>query len=261
MSNALSRMPAEMTAIEISHPGGPQMLIPVRRPVPRPDADEVLIRVSAAGVNGADVLQRKGQYHPPPCASDIPGLEVSGEVIEVGAAVHVFKPGDLVCALLTGGGYAEYAIANEAVTMRLPAGLNLVEAAAMPETFLTVWLNLMQRGKLQAGNSVLIHGGTSGIGTTATMIAKAMDASNIMTTVSSEANRDASMRLGANHAINYREEDFVAKVEEFTGGIGADLILDIIGGDYVARNFAAAAMNGRIVLISALERPAKELNL
>ncbi|RXS95725.1 NAD(P)H-quinone oxidoreductase [Silvibacterium dinghuense] len=250
-----------MTAIEITHPGGPDVLVPTKRPVPQPAADEVLIRVYAAGVNGPDVLQRKGLYHPPPGASDIPGLEVSGEVVEVGSAVHSFRTGDLVCALLTGGGYAEYAVANQAVVMKVPDGLSMIEAAAMPETFMTVWLNLVQRGQLQAGDSVLIHGGASGIGTTATMIAKAMGASNIMTTISSDAQREASLRLGADHAINYRKEDFVAKVEEFTANKGVDIILDIIGGDYVARNFAAAGMNGRILQISALQGPAKDLNL
>jgi NADPH2:quinone reductase len=261
MSNSLSHIPAEMTAIEISQPGGPEVLVPTKRPVPRPDADEVLIRVHAAGVNGPDVYQRKGLYNPPPGASDIPGLEISGEIVEVGSAVRRFKRGDLVCALVTGGGYAEYALANHNVTMKLPAGLDVFEAAAMPETFMTVWLNLIQRGKLQAGESVLIHGGASGIGTTATMIAKAMGASKIMTTVGSEAHREASLRLGADHAINYLEEDFVTKVNEFTEGKGVDVILDIIAGDYVARNYKAAAMNGRILQVSVLKGPAKDLDL
>lgn len=261
MFNALSHIPADMTAIEISQPGGPEVLVPTKRPVPRPAADEVLIRVHAVGVNGPDVYQRKGLYNPPPGASDIPGLEISGEVVDVGSDVRRFKRGDLVCALVTGGGYAEYAVANHNVTMTLPAGLDLVEAAAMPETFMTVWLNLVQRGKLQAGESVLIHGGASGIGTTATMIAKAMGASKIMTTVASEAHREASLRLGADHAINYLEDDFVTKVAEFTEGKGVDVILDIIAGDYVARNYKAAAMNGRILQVSVLKGPAKELDL
>ena len=261
MPDALSQIPAEMTAIEISQPGGPDVLVPTKRPVPHPEADEVLIRVHAAGVNGPDVFQRKGLYNPPPGASDIPGLEIAGEVAAVGSNVRRFQPGDLVCALVTGGGYAEYAVAHHSVTMTLPAGLDLTEAAAMPETFMTVWLNLIQRGKLQAGETVLIHGGASGIGTTATMIAKAMGASKIITTVASEAHREASLRLGADHAINFLEEDFVAKVDEFTQGQGVDVILDIIGGDYVARNYKAAAINGRILQVSVLKGPAKELDL
>lgn len=261
MSDALSPMPAEMTAIEISRPGGPEVLVPAKRPIPSPKADEVLIRVHAAGVNGPDVYQRKGLYNPPPGASDIPGLEIAGEVVAVGSDVQRFKRGDLVCALVTGGGYAEYAVANHAVTMTLPAGLDVTEAAAMPETFMTVWLNLMQRGKLSRGESVLIHGGASGIGTAATMIAKAMGASKIMTTVSSQAHQEASLSLGADHAINYLEDDFVAKVDEFTEGKGVDVILDIIAGDYVARNYRAAAMNGRILQVSVLKGPAKELDL
>ena len=261
MSDALSPTPAEMTAIEITQPGGPEVLVPAKRPVPHPKAHEILIRVHAAGVNGPDVFQRKGMYNPPPGASDIPGLEVAGEVVEVGADAQRFKRGDLVSALVTGGVYAEYALANENDTMKVPAGLDLFDAAAMPETFLTVWLNLVQRGKFQAGESLLIHGGASGIGTTATMIAKAMGASKIITTVGSEAHREASLRLGADHAINYLEEDFVAKVDEFTQGKGVDVILDIIAGDYVARNYKAAAMNGRILQVSVLKGPAKDLDL
>ena len=254
-------LPTTMTAIEISRPGGPEVLVPTRRAVPKPKANEVLIHVHAAGVNGPDVFQRKGQYAPPPGASDIPGLEIAGEIVAVGSDVRRFAPGDLVCALVTGGGYAEYAVANHNVTMKLPAGLRMTEAAAMPETLMTVWVNLIQRGKLQAGESVLIHGGASGIGTTATMLAKALGASKIITTVGSEAHRDASLRLGADHAVHYLEEDFVAKVDELTGGRGIDVILDIIAGDYVARNFQAAATNGRILQVSVLKGPAKDLDL
>jgi NADPH2:quinone reductase len=261
MYKSFPSLPATMTAIDISRPGGPEVLVPTQRPVPQPKVDEVLIRVHAAGVNGPDVFQRKGQYAPPPGASDIPGLEIAGEVVAVGEAVQRFKVGDLVCALVTGGGYAEYAVANHHVTMKLPAGLGMTEAAAMLETLMTVWANLIQRGKLQTGESVLIHGGASGIGTTATMIAKAMGASKIITTVGSDAHREASLLLGADHAINYLEEDFVSKVAEFTNGRGVDVILDIIAGDYVARNFEAAAVNGRIVQVSVLKGPAKELNL
>lgn len=261
MSDVSCPIPAVMTAIEISRPGGPEVLTPVERPVPRPGAGDVLIRVRAAGVNGPDVLQRKGVYDPPPGASDIPGLEIAGEIVAVGGAVQRFAPGDLVCALVTGGGYAEYAVADPRATMRLPAGLSLVEAAALPETFMTVWLNLVRRGGFRAGESVLIHGGASGIGTTATMFAKALGASTIITTVSSPAHRDASLRLGADHAINYLEEDFVERVAAFTEGRGVDVILDIIAGDYVARNYRAAAMNGRVVQVSALKGPANGVDM
>lgn len=261
MFESVSSVPVTMTAIEISRPGGPEVLVPTQRPVPQPDADQVLIRIHAAGVNGPDVFQRKGQYAPPPGASDIPGLEIAGEVVAVGAAVHRFKPGDMVCALVTAGGYAEYAVANHNVTMKLPVSLGMMEAAAMPETLMTVWVNLIQRGKLRTGESVLVHGGASGIGTTATMIAKAVGASKIITTVGSEAHREASLLLGADHAIHFLEEDFVTKVNEFTNGKGVDVVLDIIAGDYVARNFKAAAMNGRILQVSVLKGPAKELDL
>ncbi|QCP54988.1 zinc-binding dehydrogenase [Trinickia violacea] len=250
-----------MTAIEIARPGGPEVLAPVTRDVPQPAADEVLIRIHAAGVNGPDVLQRKGLYAPPPGASDIPGLEVAGEVVAAGSGVTRFQAGDRVAALITGGGYAEYTVANANATLAIPKGLSVVEAAAMPETFLTVWLNLFQRGRLQKGETVLIHGGASGIGTTATMLAKAFGASKIITTVGSEAHRQASLRLGADLSINYREADFVEEVKRFTDGKGVDVILDIIAGDYVARNYQAAAMHGRIVQVSALGGPAKDLNI
>ncbi|WP_242539701.1 NAD(P)H-quinone oxidoreductase [Trinickia mobilis] len=254
-------LPSSMTAIEIRQPGGPEVLAPVARAVPQPAADEVLIRIHAAGVNGPDVLQRKGSYAPPPGASDIPGLEVAGEVVAAGNGVTRFQAGDLVCALITGGGYAEYVVANENATLSIPKGLSVVEAAAMPETFMTVWLNLFRRGGLQKGESVLIHGGASGIGTTATMLAKVFGASKIITTAGSEAHRQASLRLGADLSINYREADFVEEVKRFTDGKGVDVILDIIAGDYVARNYQAAAMHGRIVQVSALSGPAKDLNI
>jgi len=237
------------------------VLVPAKRPIPQPGKDEVLIRVHAAGVNGPDVLQRKGLYDPPAGASDIPGLEIAGEIVAVGSDVVQFAPGDLVCALVAGGGYAEYAVANHLVTMKLPRGLELSEAAAMPETFLTVWLNLFQRGGFRSGESVLIHGGASGIGTTATMLARAAGASRIITTVGSDAHRHASLSLGADVAVNFREEDFVEEVRKATSGHGVDVILDIIAGDYAARNYEAAALNGRIVQVSVLKGPAKELDL
>ena len=254
-------LPSSMTAIEITTPGGPEVLVPTIRPVPIPSTDEVLIQIFAAGVNGPDLVQRKGQYDPPPGASDIPGLEVSGQVVAVGANVKRFSLGDKVCALVQGGGYAEFAVANQDVTFDVPDGLDFVEAAALPETFITVWLNLIQRGKLKKGESVLIHGGVSGIGTTATMLAKALGASKIVTTVASDTHREASLKLGADVAINFMEQDFVEEISRVTGGKGVDVILDIIAGDYVARNYEAAAINGRIVQISILKGHAKDLDL
>lgn len=257
----MKALPTEMSAVEIVRPGGPEVLVPTTRPVPSPAAGEVLIRIHAAGVNGPDVFLRKGLYDPPPGASDLPGLEIAGDVVAIGAGVRRFAIGDKVCALIPGGGYAEYAVANESNTLAIPEGLGMVEAAAMPETFMTVWLNLFQRGKLARGESVLIHGGASGIGTAATMLAKAFGASTIITTVGSDAQRDASLRLGADLAIDYRNEDFVEAVKRFTDGKGVDVIVDIIAGDYVARNYAAAALNGRIVQIGVINGPAKELDL
>jgi NADPH2:quinone reductase len=250
-----------MTAIEIVQPGGPEVLVPTHRPVPTPGPEEVLIRVHAVGVNGPDVFQRKGLYNPPPGASDIPGLEVSGEVVAVGASVHDVSVGALIAALIPGGGYAEYAVANHLVVMPIPDGLSMVEAAGLPETFLTVWLNLVQRGQFKAGESVLIHGGASGIGTTATMLAKALGASKIFTTVGTPGQRAASLTLGADLAIEYQHEDFVHAVKEATNGHGVDVILDIIAGDYVARNYEVAAMNGRIVQVSVMKGPAQNLDL
>ncbi|WP_346778702.1 NAD(P)H-quinone oxidoreductase [Burkholderia sp. Ac-20353] len=261
MSHTTQTVPAAMTAIEIARPGGPDVLVPATRTTPAPAAGEVLIRVHAAGVNGPDALQRKGLYDPPPGASDIPGLEVAGEVVALGRDVTRFAIGDRVCALIAGGGYAEYAVAHETNTIGIPERLSMVEAAAMPETFLTVWLNLFQRGKFAAGDSVLIHGGASGIGTTATMLAKAFGASKIVTTISSDAQRAASLALGADVAVDYRHEDFVDAAMRATDGRGVDVVVDIVAGDYVARNYAAAAMNGRIVQIGVIKGPAKELDL
>src|ERR1700758_2960958 len=241
MSASTYRVPSSMTAIEIKQPGGPEVLGPTARPVRGPAADQVLIRIHAAAVNGPDVFQRKGLYDPPPGASDIPGLEVAGHMV--------------------GGGYAEYAVAHACNTMHIPKGLTLVEAGAMPETFMTVWLNLFQLGKLVAGESVLIHGGASGIGTTATMLAKAFGAAKIITTVGSQAHREASLALGADVAIDYRENDFVAETKRSTDERGVDVILDIIAGDYVGRNYEAAAMDGRIVQVGVIKGPAKDLNI
>lgn len=250
-----------MTVIEITQPGGPEVLVPAQRPIPTPGPQEVLIRVQAAGVNGPDVLQRKGLYDPPAGASDIPGLEVSGEVVALGQEVAHFKVGDQVMALIPGGGYAEYATADARTTLHLPDGLSMVEAAALPETFMTVWVNLFQRGQFKAGESILIHGGASGIGTTATMLAKVFGASKILTTVANPTQQSASQSLGADLAINYQEQDFVAEVMRETEGHGVDVIVDIIGGDYVDRNLRAAAMNGRIVQIGLIKGAATNVDL
>lgn len=261
MSEHTTTIPDTMTAVEITQPGGPEVLQPTTRPVPKPQPHEVLIRVVAAGVNGPDIMQRKGQYAPPPGASDIPGLEVSGIVAAVGADVKSFTVGDHVAALIPGGGYAEYCVAHETNALPLPPGLNLIEAAALPETFMTVWLNMFERGQFKAGDIILIHGGASGIGTTATMLAKAFGAAKIITTVGSEEHHEASLKLGADTAVLYKEADFVEVTKEVTDGHGADIILDIVAGDYVARNYEAAAMNGRIVQIGVIGGAAKELNL
>jgi NADPH2:quinone reductase len=250
-----------MNAIEITGPGGPDVLRLTQRPVPEPGPNEVLIRHLAAGVNFPDVMQRKGLYDPPPGASDIPGLEVAGVVAALGAKVTGFKLGDPVAALISGGGYAEYSVADEGNTMPLPPGLSPTEAAALPETFLTVWLNMFLRGGFKAGETILIHGGASGIGTTATMLAKAFGARTIITTVGSEEHRQASLKLGADVAVLYQEEDFVAATMNATASHGADVIIDIIAGDYVARNYAAAAINGRIVQIGVIAGPAREVDL
>ncbi|WP_085727265.1 NAD(P)H-quinone oxidoreductase [Pseudomonas sp. R37(2017)] len=250
-----------MTAIEITQPGGPDKLKPTERPVPTPNPREVLIRVHAAGVNGPDLLQRKGLYDPPPGASDIPGLEIAGEVIALGKEVTRFRLGDPVIALVPGGGYAEYAVADERTTIHLPHGLSMSEGAALPETFMTVWVNLFQRGQFKAGESVLIHGGASGIGTTATMLAKVFGASKIFTTVANAQQQAASLALGADVAINYNEQDFVEQVMLGTNNLGVDVIVDIIAGDYVSRNFQAAAMNARIVQIGVIKGPATQVDL
>lgn len=254
-------LPSQMTAIDITQPGGPHVLQPTTLDTPRPGPREVLIEVHAAGVNGPDLLQRKGLYDPPAGASDIPGLEIAGKVVALGEQVSHFALGDAVLALVTGGGYAEYAVADERTTAHLPQGLSMVEAAALPETFMTVWVNLFQRGGFKAGDSILIHGGASGIGTTATQLAKAFGAAQIFTTVKGAAQQVASLELGADLAIDYTREDFVEQVMLQTEGKGVDVIVDIIAGDYVARNFEAAAMDGRIVQIGVIKGPASEVNL
>lgn len=236
------------------------MLVPASHPIPQPAKECILIRVEAAGVNRPDVMQRRGLYPPPPDASEIPGLEIAGEVALLGEGAARFKVGEKVCALVAGGGYAEYCVVHESNALPVPQGLSMVEAAALPETFFTVWTNLFQRGKLAAGETVLIHGGSSGIGTTATMLSKAFGAT-VLVTVGSEEKRQACLDLGADLAINYRTQDFVEETRKFTGGKGADVVVDIVAGDYVARNYRAAAQNGRIVQIGVQNGPAKELNL
>ena len=254
-------MNQHMQAIEITQAGGPEVLKPAKRPVPIPKPDEVLIEIAAAGVNGPDVMQRKGLYNPPAGVTDIPGLEVSGKIVAIGDEVNQqqFKIGDEVCALIAGGGYAEYAVAPVANVMPIPQGLSMVEAAIMPENFMTVWAHLFMRAKFSAGKSILIHGGTSGIGTTATMLCRALGATKIFTTVGSEAQQQASLKLGADVAINYHTEDFVAQVKQHTDDKGVDFVLDIIGGDYVPRNYQAAALNGTIVQIGVAHGKVKEL--
>lgn len=236
------------------------MLRPAFHPVPKPGPGEILIKVAAAGVNRPDILQRRGLYPPPPGASEIPGLEVAGEIVESGEGTIRFRPGEKVCALVAGGGYAEYCAVHESNALPIPSGLGMIEAAALPETFFTVWANLFQRGKLKSGETVLLHGGTSGIGTTATMLAKAFGAL-VLTTAGSEEKCRACVALGADFAINYRTQDFVEEVRKFTDGKGVDVILDIVAGDYVARNYKAAALNGRILQVGIQNGPAMELNL
>lgn len=236
------------------------MLAPASHPVPKLGPGEILIKVAAAGVNRPDILQRRGLYPPPPGSSEIPGLEVAGEIVGSGEGATRFKLGEKVCALVAGGGYAEYCAVHENNALPIPSGLDMIEAAALPETFFTVWTNLFQRGKLKSGETVLIHGGTSGIGTTATMLAKAFGAV-ILTTAGSEEKCRACVALGADFAINYRTQDFVEEVRKFTDGKGVDVILDIVAGDYVARNYKAAALNGRIIQIGIQNGAARELNL
>jgi NADPH2:quinone reductase len=249
-----------MKAIEIAQPGGPDVLHVVERPTPQPAEDEVLVRVEAAGVNRPDVMQRLGKYPPPPGASDIPGLEIAGTIAALGRSVSGLNTGDHVCALVAGGGYAEYCAAPAVQCLRIPEGLTTVAAAAIPETFFTVWTNLFQRGALRAGERVLVHGGTSGIGTTAIQLAHAFGAT-VFATAGSRDKCDACRRLGAAFAINYREEDFVEAVRRETENAGVDVVLDIVGGDYVARNIDCLGMNGRLVQIGAQAGPRVSLNL
>ena len=256
----MTTLPDSMTAIEITKPGGPEVLRPTSRPTPHPGAGEVLIEVKAAGVNRPDVQQRQGGYDPPPGASDIPGLEIAGKVAAVGLGVQQFKVGDEVCALVAGGGYATFCVAPAPQTLPIPKGLSMVEAAAVPETFFTVWTNLFERVRFQAGETVLIHGGSSGIGTTAIQLARAFGAAQIFATAGSAKKCRACEALGATHAIDYKTADFLAVVKEKTGGRGVDAILDMIGGDYMQKNLSALAMEGRLVNVAYLKGAKIELN-
>ena len=255
----MTARPTKMQVVEITHTGGPEVLQPGERPTPDPGPGEILIRVAAAGVNRPDVFQRKGNYPPPPGASDIPGLEVAGEVVALGGGVDTWKVGDAVCALVAGGGYAAYAVAPAMQTLPVPAGLDMVQAAALPETFFTVWTNLFEAGALRAGETTLIHGGSSGIGTTAIQLARAFGA-RVITTVGSDAKAAACEQLGA-HAINYRTRQFTPIVKELTKDRGVDVILCMVGGRYFADNIECLANGGRLVIIALLGGAEGKLNL
>ncbi|MGI8853961.1 MAG: NAD(P)H-quinone oxidoreductase [Methyloceanibacter sp.] len=253
-------LPKSMTVIEAREAGGPEVLVAGERPVPTPGPGEVLIEVAAAGINRPDVLQRQGLYPPPKGASDLLGLEVAGKVVALGQDATRFKQGDEVCALVNGGGYAEFCVAPEATTLPVPDGLTLEEAAALPETVFTVWHNVFERATLKPGEWLLVHGGGSGIGTTAIQLASALGA-KVMATVGSAAKVKDCEALGAIRAINYRAEDYVEAVREITSGHGADVILDMVGGDYIERNLKAAALEGRIVQIAFLKGSKVEIDL
>jgi len=255
----MTALPTEMTVIEIKSFGGPENLVLAKREVPEPQNDEVLIKVAAAGVNRPDVLQRMGAYAPPPEASDLPGLEVAGTIVEVGAGVSHLQVGDDVCALVAGGGYAEYCVAPAAHCLPVPDGYDMIRAAAVPETYFTVWTNVFDRGRLQGGETFLVHGGASGIGTTAIQLAKSFGARVFATAGSDEKCREIEA-LGAECGINYKTEDYGKVVAELTGGRGVDLILDMVGGDYIQRNISALAIEGRLVYIAFLGGAKAEVN-
>jgi NADPH2:quinone reductase len=249
-----------MRAVEVSKPGGPEVLKLVERPVPVPKANEILIKVAAAGVNRPDVLQRMGNYPVPPDASDLPGLEVAGEVVAMGDSVTMWKIGDKVCALVHGGGYAEYCVAPEVQALPLPKGLTLAEAASLPETFFTVWSNVYDRGGLKPGESLLVQGGTSGIGVTAIQMAAATG-NRVFATAGSDEKCAACVRLGAEKAVNYRTQDFAAEIKAATGGKGVNVILDMVAGDYVPKELKCLADEGRLVFIAFLRGHKTELDV
>jgi NADPH2:quinone reductase len=249
-----------MLVIEIREPGGPEVLVPAERSRPTARAGEVLIKVAAAGINRPDVMQRRGGYPPPPGASDIPGLEVAGTIEEVGRSVDDWQRGDRVCALVAGGGYAEYCVAPAPQCLPVPRGMEVIPAAAIPETYFTVWTNVFERGRLQAGESILVHGGSSGIGTTAIQLARARG-SRVFATAGTAEKCAACERLGAERAIDYRQSDFVAGIRDLTGGRGVDVILDMVGGDYLQRDLECLAIDGRLVQIGLLGGARAQINL
>ena len=256
----MSVLPPRMRAVAISAPGGPEVLVVEERPVPQPGEGEIVVEVAAAGVNRPDLMQRAGAYPPPKGASDLPGLEVSGTVAAVGPGTPRWRVGDAVCALTPGGGYAEYVRVHGSNALPWPEGLDAVAAAAMPETFFTVWHNVFERGGLKAGETFLVHGGASGIGTTAIMLAKAFGAT-VLTTAGSAEKCAACRELGADVAIDYKAQDWLAAVREATGGRGVDLVLDMVGGPYVAMNYQAAAVDGRIVNIAFQQGSVVEIDM
>lgn len=253
-------LPESMTVMEISEPGGPEVLLPSARPLPRPGPDEVLIKVAAAGVNRPDVMQRKGLYPPPPGASDIPGLEIAGTVVSLGANVANLRLSDRVCALVTGGGYAEYCLAPAKLCLPIPAGLNEVQASALPEACFTVWTNVFERGALMPGERFLVHGGSGGIGTTAIQMGAAFG-SIVYTTAGSEEKCEFCRSIGARLAINYNDQDFVEAIKSETANKGVNLILDIMGGDYLNRNLSCLSADGRLVQIALQKGPKTVINL
>ena len=258
------RIPTSMKAIEIGSPGGPDVLRLVERPVPEPRDGEVLVRVAAAGINRPDIMQRQGKYPPPPGASDVPGLEIAGEIVARSTSLtsggDALREADQVCALVSGGGYAEYCAVPAVQCLRVPGGISLKDAAAIPETYFTVWTNLFDRGRLQRGERALIHGGAGGIGTTAIQLGRALGAT-MFATAGSRAKCDACVALGAARAIAYREEDFVEAVKQATGGEGLDVVLDVVGGDYLPRNLACLRLNGRLVQIGLMSESKSTVDL
>jgi NADPH2:quinone reductase len=254
-------LPQQMTVIEISQPGGPEVLKPAQRAMPQPGKGEVLIKVAAAGVNRPDVLQRSGMYPPPPGAPDFPGLEVAGEIVALGDGAPRWKIGDKVCALVAGGGYATYCIAPAEQCLPVPAGLDMAEAAALPENWFTVWSNIADRGQLKAGETILIHGGASGIGVAAIQLAKLLGAGRIFATAGTDEKCRFCESLGVEKAINYKTEDFAARIGELTGNKGVDIILDMVGGRYFTPNLKSLAEDGRLVIIAVQGGPKGEGDL
>ncbi len=253
-------LPSKMRAVEISKPGGPEVLRAAERPLPTPKPNEILVKVAAAGVNRPDVLQRMGTYPVPPDASDLPGLEIAGEVVARGASVQMWKPGDKVCALVHGGGYAEYCVAPEVQALPLPKGLSALEAASLPETFFTVWANVYDRAGFKPGESLLVQGGSSGIGVSAIQMAAATG-NRVFATAGSDEKCAACVKLGAEKAFNYKTQDFLAEVKTATDGKGVNVILDMVGGDYVPKELKCLADDGRLVFIAFLRGSKTELDI